>query len=151
MTFRLTPDSFNALRYDLDTTTLTDGSHSISSGTCTVNVIVDNTAPVITVNLEEGASYRNQVIEAEASDALSEEVRLTALLDGESIELPYTIDNKNMETGSHVLQLTALVAAGNKAEKTIQFSVPEEDATLKEICCRRTEPWSTAIQPSPFR
>ncbi len=131
VTFRLTPDSFNALRYDLDTTTLTDGSHSISSGTCTVNVIVDNTAPVITVNLEEGASYRNQVIEAEASDALSEEVRLTALLDGESIELPYTIDNKNMETGSHVLQLTALDAAGNKAEKTIQFSVPEEDADVE--------------------
>ncbi len=131
VTFQLNASSFNALRCDLDTTVLSDGSHSISSGEYTVHVIVDNTAPVITTNLEEGETYRDLVIEAEATDALSGQAELTAWLDDEAIELPYTIDNQKMEAGSHTLRLTAVDAAGNTAETSITFITPEENADVE--------------------
>ena len=117
VTFRLDGANFNALRHDLDTTQLEDGKHTVSSGECTVNVIVDNTAPEITVSLEDGKTYRDAVITAEAADALSEEVELTVLLDGEAVEVPCTLNYQEMEPGEHVLNLTAVDQAGNTAEK----------------------------------
>ena len=128
VTFQLEKENFNAVRYDLDTTALTDGVHTITSGTKTVNVIVDNTAPEITTNIEEGAQYREQELKASASDALSENVTLTAALDGEEIGLPYTISSKVLDGGTHTLVLTATDEAGNTSEKTVSFEIPEENA-----------------------
>ena len=44
-TFTLDDQNFNALRYDLDTTALEDGTHSVTSGSKTVSFVSDNTAP----------------------------------------------------------------------------------------------------------
>ena len=129
VTFQLEEENFNAVRYDLDTTALSDGTHTITSGERTVSVIVDNTAPEIETNIEEGAQYREQEIEASAADALSENVELTATLDGEEIGLPYTISSEELEAGEHTLVLTAVDEAGNTAEKTITFETPEENAS----------------------
>ena len=131
VTFQLEESSFNALRYDLDTTSLEDGTHTITSGECAADVIVDNTAPVITASLEDGKTYRNAEITAEATDALSSEVELTVLLDGEAIELPYTLNHLEMEPGEHTLNLTAVDQAGNTAEETIVFYTPEENAAVE--------------------
>ena len=131
VTFQLEESSFNALRYDLDTTSLEDGTHTITSGECAADVIVDNTAPVITASLEDGKTYRNAEITAEATDALSSEVELTVLLDGEAIELPYTLNHLEMEPGEHTLNLTAVDQAGNTAEETIVFYTPEENASVE--------------------
>ena len=131
VTFQLEEKNFNAVRYDLDTTALTDGEHAITSGTKTVNVIVDNTAPEIKTNIEEGAQYREKKLEASASDALSENVTLTAALDGEEIGLPYTISSKELDAGTHTLVLTAADEAGNTSEKTVAFEIPEENASAE--------------------
>lgn len=56
-TFELDDQNFNALRYDLDTTTLKDGIHSVTSGSKTITFVSDNTAPVIETNINEGQIY----------------------------------------------------------------------------------------------
>lgn len=129
VTFQLEESSFNALRVDLDTRELEDGPHTIASGAASVQVMVDNTAPEITTNLAEGETYRDVEILARASDALSREVELTAALDGETIELPYALEAEVMEAGEHTLTLTAVDQAGNTAEKTVTFIIPEENAS----------------------
>lgn len=131
VTFRLDESSFNAMRYDLDTTALSDGEHNISSGECSVNVIVDNTAPEITTNIEEGKTYRSVTVEAEAKDALSSNVTLEALLDDEVIALPYELSNKEVEAGEHTLILNAQDEVGNTSQKEISFYVPEENAEVE--------------------
>lgn len=130
VTFQLEASSFNALRYDLDTTELSDGRHTLASGEASAEVIVDNTAPEITTNLEEGEIYRNVEITAKAEDALSAAVELNAFLDGEAVELPYEMKAEEMGAGEHTLYLTAGDEAGNTAEKTVNFIIPEENATV---------------------
>ena len=131
VTFQLDEKNFNAVRYDLDTTELADGEHTITSGEKTATVIVDNTAPEITTNIEEGALYRNHELEVSASDELSETTELTAVLDGEVIGLPYTISAETLEAGTHSLVLTATDEAGNVSEKTVTFEIPEENASAE--------------------
>ena len=95
--------NFNALRYDLDTTLLTDGKHLIISGNNSVEIISDNTAPVIETNMIDGQIYHNGIIEARAYDTISNECQLVAILDGKAIELPYSFRSLQMEPGEHVL------------------------------------------------
>ena len=54
--------NFNALRYDLDTTALEDGTHSVTSGSKTVSFVSDNTAPVIETNMVEGQIYLMELL-----------------------------------------------------------------------------------------
>ena len=54
---------------------------------------------------------------------------LPRALDGETIELPYALEAEVMEAGEHTLTLTAVDQAGNTAEKTVTFIIPEENAS----------------------
>lgn len=55
-TFQLEDSDFEAIRYLWDTTAGADGAHTVSNGAEEVHVTVDNTAPQITTNIEEGHS-----------------------------------------------------------------------------------------------
>lgn len=133
VTFAIPQDSFNALRYTLDTTALTDGAHTISSASASATVTVDNTAPQITANIEEGAQIRNTRIEASAQDAISEHVTLQAVLDGQIISLPYAVSSTTLDPGTHTLVLTASDEAGNTATQTITFTTPRENADAEVV------------------
>lgn len=133
VTFDIPEASFDSLRYDLDTTKLSDGVHTLQTGESSIQFIVDNTAPEIMTNMEEDAQYRSHTIEASAKDAISKNVSLLATLDNQAIELPYAFDTKTLDAGEHVLSLTATDEVGNMATKTITFTVPEENATVGEI------------------
>ena len=130
VTFQVEEASFNALRYEADTEKLADGEHTVASGTASVKVTVDNTAPSITTNIQEGGVYRDMEITAEAKDALSEKTEISAVLDGEAIALPYELRAGEMEKGAHTLTFTARDEAGNTAEKTVTFTIPEENADI---------------------
>ncbi len=133
VTFAVPETSFNGKSYLLDTTTLSDGTHTISSGTASVQVTVDNTAPEIETNLTDGTMVRNETIRASAQDAISGEVAVTAMLDGEAITLPYTFDSTTLSAGTHTLTLTAADTAGNLATKTVTFTTPQENAVISDL------------------
>ena len=133
VTFDIPEASFDSLRYDLDTTKLSDGVHTLQTGQSSIQLVVDNTAPEITTNMEDHAQYRKHTIEANAKDAISENVSLLATLDDQAIDLPYAFDTKTLDAGEHVLSLTATDEVGNVATKTMTFTVPEENATVSEI------------------
>lgn len=129
-TFKLKDENFNALRYDLDTKSLADGLHTITSGTKTVNVISDNTAPKIESNIMEGQIYHNGTIEASAYDEICGNSQIIATLDGKAIDLPYDFRSLEMKPGKHVLVLTAGDTVGNIGTKIINFETPEENASI---------------------
>lgn len=133
VTFAVPETSFNGKSYLLDTTMLSDGTHTISSGTASVQVTVDNTAPEIETNLTDGTMVRNETIRASAQDAISGEVAVTAMLDGEAITLPYTFDSTTLSAGTHTLTLTAADTAGNLATKTVTFTTPQENAVISDL------------------
>ena len=103
VTFQLEESSFNALRYDLDTTSWRTELIRLHPAKCAADVIVgqhgagDYGQSGGRQNLQKCGDYRG------ATDALSSEVELTVLLDGEAIELPYTLNHLEMEPGEHTL------------------------------------------------
>lgn len=116
--------------YDLDTTMLEDGTHSVTSGSKTVSFVSDNTAPVIETNMVEGQIYHNGTVEASAQDAICDTSTLIATLDGQGIELPYDFRSLEMTPGNHQLVLTASDMIGNVTSKVINFVTPEENAAI---------------------
>ena len=130
--FQLEDSDFEAMRYLWDTTETTDGEHTVSNGDEQVSVTVDNTAPEITSNIEEGKQYHNGTIEVTSKDAISESVSTVVTLDGKTISVPYDFRALEMVAGEHTIQITARDQVGNSAQKEIHFTTPEESASLEE-------------------
>ena len=131
VTFQAEKTSLDALRYVLDTTTMSDGEHTVTSGQATAKFIVDNTAPVITSAIEEGAAYFEYPVDVTVTDAVAAEgVNQETYLDGELITLPYTVSYEQDGAGAHTLTVRAIDPAGNVAEETWNFSINEKDAEV---------------------
>lgn len=133
VTFQLEDSDFDAIRYVWDTKQAEDGGHVISNGIKQVTVTVDNTAPQIVTNMENGKDYHSATIEAEANDALSEHITTVVLLDGAKITVPYAFRALDMEPGTHTLKITAVDEVGNEAVKEIAFTTPKESADIDEV------------------
>lgn len=131
--FRLEDSDFEATRYMWDTTQFADGEHTISNGTETITVRVDNTAPEIVTNIENQKEYHNGTIEVSVTDAISPNVTTVVQLDGKNIEVPYTFRSLEMTAGEHVLKITSRDEVGNIAEQEIVFTTPKESADIGEI------------------
>lgn len=131
-TFQLEDSDFEAIRYLWDTTQVADGEHTISNGNEQVTVKVDNTAPEIISNIEEGKEYHSGTIEVEAKDAISQNVTTVVLLDGKTISVPYDFRALEMTAGEHVIQISARDEVGNSSEKEIRFTTPKESADIDE-------------------
>ena len=115
--FQLEDSDFEAMRYLWDTTETTDGEHTVSNGDEQVSVTVDNTAPEITSNIEEGKQYHNGTIEVTSKDAISESVSTVVTLDGKTISVPYDFRALEMVAGEHTIQITARDQVGNRCTK----------------------------------
>lgn len=129
-TFSLSEEDFSAVRYLWDTTTTEDGAHRVSNGTDEITVNVDNTAPEITTNIEDGQEYHSGTIEVNAADAFSQEVRTTVLLDGKNITVPYDFRSLEMRAGEHTLYISASDQMGNTSAKEVKFTTPKESADI---------------------
>lgn len=130
-TFEIPEDKYNAKQYIFDTTAVSDGEHLIEAScegnSKSLKVQVDNTAPEITTNIEEKQYKGEFTIEGNAVDNVSGLDKLSAQLDGNSIELPYKTSSVKLSDGTHVLKLKAVDKEGNKAEKTVEFTTPVEN------------------------
>lgn len=135
--FTPSDDSFNALRYELDTTELNDGEHilsgdlSYSSESEEVKFLVDNTAPEITTNINDEEVYKGtNEITVNATDNLSGVKMVTAKLDDINIELPYTFRSLELTPGYHTLTINAVDNCNNEYIKEVKFLIPEENAEI---------------------
>ncbi len=131
--FTLSAEDFDAVRYLWDTTQVQDGAHSVSNGSEQISVTVDNTAPVITTNMEEGKEYHQGTITVSAQDAISSQVNTVVLLDGKTISTPYDFRSVEMTAGNHTLSITARDELGNTSTKEVTFATPEESADIDSV------------------
>lgn len=136
--FTIPENAFTARSYAWDTTAVPDGGHNVSAeipGYSLIRTVrVDNTAPELTTTIEEGQDYQGAfTIDASASDAGSGVDSISALLDGETIPLPYETSSLTLQAGSHDLAISGQDKVGNIAQKTIRFTTPVEQPSAEEL------------------
>ena len=151
--------AYNGIAYNLDTTKLPDGKVTISGSTGeqsqTVTVRVDNTAPAVQSNIENGQQYKGgNEIRVDVTDSGSGVASQTVKLDGKKITLPYTFASADMTPGSHTLTVTAEDTCGNKTNKNITFTTPEEDPMILQFSpadglTQSTKPTFSAVATDP--
>ncbi len=136
--FTLSEDLFSSLAYQWDTRKSRDGLHTIQvydpkKGSVEKTVLVDNTAPTILPTIKTKEYKGKFTIDAELVDKTSGMEKLTATLDGETVELPYETSSVDLEAGEHVAVFTGYDVAGNKAEEKVPFTVVEEQPEKPEV------------------
>jgi hypothetical protein len=132
--FTLPDDAFTAVAHDWDTTTRDDGPAAVSAsdGTTTVErtVVVDNTGPVVTPEVEPGRLYQGPfTLDAVVRDAGSGTQDVVATLDGAPVTLPHATSSLELPAGDHTLVVTARDVVGNVTTETVVFATPEERPT----------------------
>jgi hypothetical protein len=135
--FRLPDEKFTAKAFTWDTTAVNEGTHmveALDTENTKAEVIVDNSAPIITPSIEEGKEYKGAfTIQAEVEDKYSSVESLTALLDGEEITLPFETSSAKLNPGEHTVSFTAKDVAMNEVQKDIHFTVLEEKPYTPQI------------------
>lgn len=132
-TFTVPAEKFSALEYAWDTTQLKDGKYTLTAGSESVEVFVDNTSPIIESSIEQYKEYKgNIVIHPKVKDASPiKDVKVT--LDGREITVPYETSSAALTPGAHTLVITAVDIAGNESVETIEFSTVNEHPNSPEI------------------
>ncbi|ETI68492.1 metallophosphoesterase, partial [Neobacillus vireti LMG 21834] len=151
--FTITSDQAPSKSYKWDTTKAAEGKHVVkvqdSDEEVTVSVNVDNTAPVITTNLEDGKEYKGKFdIQVDVADAIAGVQTLQVMLDDEEITVPYETASSKLTPGDHTLTVTAFDKVGNKAEKIVRFSVVNENPNKPELISP-TDRSSTPVDGNP--
>ncbi len=128
--------------YAWDTVTAKDGTHDIklnavdivnNSASISINVIVDNTPPVIQISPSNGTEFYSDqylMIDYNATDATSS-VMSSAVLDGAAITKGDIIDLRNLSIGSHTIRVNSNDNAGNSAEVSTTFIVKPLQAIIE--------------------
>lgn len=137
VSFEIPASEVTAVGYQLDTSKLSDGTHKlkVTDGTSTKEsvFVVDNTAPVIKSNINEGDVVNGKItINPEVTDANSLD-EYSVLLDGNPVTVPYETTSVQLKEGNHKLEIFAKDAAGNESGKTVNFKVGSYDMELENI------------------
>ena len=135
VSFAIPASEVTAVGAEINTKALSDGEHTltVSNGINTgeVKFIVDNTAPVIDLGIENGAELTGsitlnpQITEANAYEA-------TYILDGEEIEAPYVTTAYKLGEGEHTLTVLVKDRAGNTAEETASFTISKVSMSVTD-------------------
>ncbi|MFH5182380.1 S-layer homology domain-containing protein [Paenibacillus sp. TAB 01] len=136
--FNLPAERLKSQAYDLDTTTLPDGPHTITvnsaEGQKTANIVVDNTKPEIVPSIESGKMIRGEfTLDAQITDALAGVASVEASLDEQKIELPLATASSKLSAGAHTFVVKAADKVGNASEQTVTFEVPDENPAKPEL------------------
>lgn len=127
------------LRADVDTTTLTDGEHTIAAtsagGTATRTLLTDNTAPQVSTSVPAASQTLREgvVFEAEIEDASGLVGEPTFTLDGDPLVRGDLI-GPGLAAGEHTIATTLTDALGNTADREIRFTsvgIPEVPTNLR--------------------
>lgn len=135
--FEIPESEVTGVGYELDTTKLSDGAHKlkVTDGVSTkeTTFVVDNKAPEINSNIKENDVLKGNI---SINPTVQDDNNLDEYwvsLDGTSIETPYEIASTQLSTGSHTIEIFAQDAAGNTAQKTVNFTVDSVDMKLKNM------------------
>lgn len=136
--FTITEGYAPSKTYKWDTTTVSDGQHVVkaqdSDEEVSRTVLVDNTAPVIATNMEDGKEYKGKFsIEADVTDALAGVDSVKVMLDGNPINVPYDTASSLLAPGNHTLTIDAADKVGNNKNMTVNFSVANENPNKPEL------------------
>ncbi len=110
----------------VDTTKIPDGAHTVKylkngSVISTEDIVVDNTAPVISFSVTNGSVIaKNQTCDVNISDTTATDT--TILVDGKIVD---RIEPSELDVGSHTAFVTSTDSAGNSASKMLIFEVSE--------------------------
>lgn len=138
-TFSIPAADAEAVGIALDTTTLTDGEHTITATagekTTTANVIVDNTAPEIAFDIAQDAVLYDTVVLEEGSIATDANgiSEAAVSLDDEILELPTAIVPGELKAGEHTIKVVVTDAAGNVAAKEVHFKTEDTDPAVTDV------------------
>ena len=137
VTFEIPASDVTAVGYELDTTALSDGVHTITatagSRTDTAEVIVDNTIPVINMGIEEGAQMTGTLtIDPQVTDA-NGLAAMSVILNGEEITVPYSQAVRDMAEGTYELTVLAEDLAGNLAQETVTFQIGDVNPVIASV------------------
>jgi hypothetical protein len=151
-TFTIPEEKYNSIAYVWDTTKETEGTHVIQAAdgqnTITVNVKIDNSAPMITPSVEEGKEYKGEfTIDAETKDEIAGVSKVEATLDGKPIDLPFATSSAELSKGEHTLILKAVDHVGNVASKTVTFSTVEEHPFNPEVISPKHQQENVSTSP----
>ncbi len=135
ITFKIPASEVDAMGTTIDTTTLTDGKHTITvtdgTSTSTANFIVDNTKPSINSGITANSTLTGNItIDPKATD-ISKITNLVVELDGKKISTPYNTSAYKLGEGAHTLSVIATDAAGNERESVTNFNVSNVDIKVK--------------------
>lgn len=129
--FTIDNNDYTGIRYNWNTTDVSDGNHKIeaTSGVATTSaqVIIDNTSPEINTNMEDKQYKGDFTIEASACDETTKVSKFLVTLDDKEVNIPLKVSSTSLEAGNHVLKITAIDEAGNKGEKVVNFTIPDEN------------------------
>ena len=125
MTFSIPEADSTAVGVKLDTTKLSDGKHTLKvtngTSTKTVTFYVDNTAPVVDMDIEGWEQVPGYItIDPKISDANGLK-NLTVKLDGQLIDLPYETTAHELGTDTHNLTIMVEDPAGNTTTQSQNF------------------------------
>ncbi len=123
----------NAPRYDWDTLGYADGNHTITleafdkagnSASVSVDVIVDNTPPQITITEPDKFYVRQNItIDAEIVEVNLERVSVRVDGDEASTSLPYLLETALYPDGNHTIEIYAFDKAGNYDGKGVVINI----------------------------
>ena len=117
---------------------MADGKHVITvkdtDEEVKANVLVDNTAPVIETNIEDGKEFKGAFeINVTATDEIAGIDSIKVMLDDKEISTPYKTSSSMLAAGEHTLTMIATDKVGNKKEQTIHFTVVDENPNKIEL------------------
>ena len=133
VTFTIPASEVTAVGIKLDTTTLSEGVHTlkVTNGTDSqiVTFIVDNTAPAVELGIAKGSSLTGAITLNPQITDVNNINEFVTCLDGEPISIPYETTAYALGKGQHTLSVFAKDAAGNEKEVSTTFEV--EDVSME--------------------
>ena len=118
----------------IDTTQMTEGPHTLTvtdgEHTKTVAFIVDNTAPVVDLGVEDGQTFSGEI---KLNPAISDNYTLAEsviTLDGEPVSGDIDTNAVTLGAGTHTLAVYARDAAGNETVKSADFVAGDDVAVI---------------------
>ncbi len=136
VSFSVPADEVTAVGAEIDTTQLSEGEHTLkaTSGDSVTEVtfVVDNTAPVVSLGVEEGSELGGTLTFDPSVSDNAEISEFLVLLDGEEIETPYETTAAKLGEGDHVFSAYAEDTAGNVTTAYVNFTVSNSAITLTD-------------------
>ena len=118
----------------IDTTTLAEGAHTLTvtngANTKTVRFIVDNTAPVIDLGIQDGEILSGEI---KLNPTITEENTLAEsviMLDGQPVDGTVDTSAVTLGAGTHTLAVYARDAAGNESVRSADFIAGDDAAVI---------------------